>query len=71
MEALPMPRTWTDALNQAEALITRMDAFAARRARRDGDDPASAPGAPPDFREDTHLNEERGGLRTGALSKQE
>lgn len=66
-----MSRTWTDALNQAEGLLTRMDAFAARRARRDGDDPASAPGAPPDFREDEHLDPERGGLRSGALSRQE
>jgi hypothetical protein len=69
-------RSWDDALNQAEALLERIDAFAARRARRDGDDPLSAPQtrqyeAPPDFREDEHLNPERSELRNGALSKQE
>jgi hypothetical protein len=64
-------RTWNDALNQAQGLLERMDAFAARRARRDGNDPSSAPGAPPDLREDGHPNSERGELRTGALSKQE
>jgi hypothetical protein len=65
-----MSRTWTDALNQAQGLLERMDAFEARRARRDGDDPSSAPGAPPDLREDNEL-EERPELRTGALSKAE
>jgi hypothetical protein len=63
--------TWNDALNQAEALLERVDAFAARRARRNGDDPTSAPGAPPDFREDEQLDPERGGLRSEALSRQE
>jgi hypothetical protein len=62
--------SWDEALCRAQGLLERMDAFAARRARRDGDDPSSSPGAPPDLREDNDL-EERPELRTGALSKAE
>jgi hypothetical protein len=74
--------SWDYAFEKAQQLSERCDALLerrvadqkhkdAKRARRDGDDPASAPGAPRDFREDEHLNSERGELRTGALSKQE
>jgi hypothetical protein len=34
--------SWDEALCRAQGLLERMDAFAARRARRDGDDPSSA-----------------------------
>ena len=69
------------AFEKAQELSARVDAFfnrreerykrkkAAKRARLDGDDP-SHPTAPPDFREDGYVPEERGELRQGALSKE-
>jgi hypothetical protein len=46
--------------------------FAERRARRDGNDHLSSPAERAiNLPEDQHLNERRGELRTGALSKQE
>jgi hypothetical protein len=82
----PMP-SWDEAFEKAQQLSERCDAFFerreaaqsrkdAKRARRDGYDPLSSPEtrqyeAPPDFREDEHLNPERSELRNGALSKSE
>jgi hypothetical protein len=82
-----MPREWDDALNTAQGLLDRCDAFEKRRserradkerrraARRDGDDPSSSPetrqNEAPPDFREDYAPEERNELRQGALSKAE
>jgi hypothetical protein len=71
--------TWEDALEKAQQLSDRCDAFFkrradrraqkdARRAAKDECDPMESY-QPPDIFDDTHLAEERSELRTGSLGK--
>jgi hypothetical protein len=80
--ARQMPRTWNDALNQAQQLSDRCDAFEKRHfgrrtekerrraAKRDGDDPSSS-STSRQYEVDSYAPEERFELRTGALGKEE